>query len=237
MSRLPESTTALVGALDSTHDVPQHRQFEEKLLMIADEERRRIGLELHDVLGQELLGLAFTSDALMEALREHSSQEVKLAENLKDGIKLVLNRVRTEAWGLIPIEIEARELGTALTGLSMQISERFGIECQFNCPTPVALKRNHTATNLYRIVQEAVTNAIKHGHAHRIAVTLCSNNDQIRLEIQDDGLGLQQQSSTRTGQGLQIMRFRARSIEATLDLQEIDTGGVRVVCTLKEEDC
>jgi signal transduction histidine kinase len=206
---------------------------ERKLLKIADDERRRIGQELHDVMGQELAVLAFMSDALMEALQEHSFPELRLAETLKSRIKLLLHRVRTEAWGLIPTEIEAGELIAALSGLAKQISDGFNIECQFVCEQPVCVEKNVTATNLYRIAQEAVTNAIKHGHARHVIIQLNRNVDQITLQVEDDGTGLTEQAADSAGLGLRIMDFRAALINAELDIQHFNQGGVRVSCVVK----
>lgn len=211
-------------------------QFEQNLLKIADEERRRIGHDLHDVLGQELAGLGFMSGALVEALRKRSVPEVMLAEKLAAGIQRLLGHVRTEAWGLIPAEIEGQELPTALSGLARQVSERFSAECLFLCEEPVSVANRVAATNLYRIAQEAVTNAIKHGQARHVFIKLSQDHDQILLRIQDDGVGLRKSSSESTGLGLQIMRFRAGLMNATLDIQPVDEGGVRVTCLVKGND-
>lgn len=221
-----------VAVLDSFGEVGAHKFFEMKLLTIADEERRRIGQELHDVMGQELVGMAFMTDALLEAIGDHSSREVKLAEKLRTQVNRLLRCVRTEAWGLIPIEIEAHELPAALSRLSAQISERFEVDCEFVCDEPVSLKKRITATNLLRIVQEAVTNAIKHGRARRIAISLRQTADQLILQVQDDGIGLNRQTPSSAGLGLQIMRCRAAVIDATLNIQQIDGDGVRVTCSV-----
>ena len=216
-------------------EIPRE-QFEQKLLKIADNERRRIGHDLHDVLGQELAGLGFMSGALVEALRKRSAPEVVLAEKVTAGIQRLLSHVRTEAWGLIPAELEAQELTAELSGLATQISERFGVECSFLCEEPVSVANPVAATNLYRIAQEAVTNAIKHGQARHVFIKLSQDRDQILLRIQDDGIGLRKSSSESTGLGLQIMRFRAGLMNATLDIQPVDEGGVRVTCLVKRND-
>lgn len=223
------------GSVDSPglwNEQGEHKFFEWKLLTIADEERRRIGQELHDVMGQELVGMAFMTDALLEAIGDHSSREVQLAEKLKTQVNRLLRCVRTEAWGLIPIEIEAHELPTALARLSAQIRERFGVICEFTCDEPVSFTKRITATNLIRIAQEAVTNAIKHGRARRITISLRQSIDQVILQVEDDGHGMNGQTPSSTGQGLQIMRYRAGVIDATLSIQQLDGNGVRVICTV-----
>jgi signal transduction histidine kinase len=216
-----------------TRAVSRNKRFESKLLEVADEERRRIGQELHDVMGQELLGIAFQSNVLLEKLQERCNPEAKLAVNLHETIRQLLSRVRTEAWGLIPMQIEAAELNSALAGHAAQVCERFGIECQFVCEEPVLVEDRVTATNLYRIAQEAVTNSIKHGNARRIGIRLNRINHLLTLQIQDDGHGLQNQTSGASGLGLQIMRYRAGLMNATLDVQPVAEGGVRVTCSVK----
>lgn len=232
MSPSPDLSKARVVSC-RTRDVTRHKRFEMKLLEVADEERRRIGQELHDVMGQELLGIAFLSHSLLESLQERCFPEANLAATLHKTIRRLLSRVRTEAWGLIPMQIEASELNSALAGHSAQIRERFGIDCQFICDESVSVENSVTATNLYRIAQEAVTNSIKHGNARRITITLSRINNRLTLRIQDDGRGLQNQASTEGGLGLQIMRFRAGLMNATLDVQPVDEGGMQVTCYVK----
>ena len=235
MSPVSNSGGAAIDLPVMTPSESEQRMFHMKLLTIADEERRRIGQELHDVMGQELAGLAFISDALLEALREIATPEAKLAETLKSRIKRMLNLVRTEAWGLIPVEIDAKEFVTELSRLASHISERFAVDCQFICETPILATNNLIATNLYRIAQEAVTNSIKHGSASHICVRLGQSKSQLCLRIQDDGLGMRKQPSASGGMGLQIMRFRAGIINATLDVEQIDTGGVCVTCLVRRK--
>ena len=143
--------------------------------------------------------------------------------------------VRTEAWGLIPIEVEAQELMTALAGLAVQISERFGVDCRFIWEDQITVETNVVATNLYRIAQESITNAIKHGAARHIEVRLCRNDDCVLLGVEDDGIGLREPIPSEAGIGLQIMRFRARQIDATLGFESIDQGGLKVTCAVKEK--
>lgn len=219
----------------TTSFASEHQMCELKLLTIADEERRRIGHELHDVIGQELLGLAFMCGTLIEALREHSSADINLAEKLRDWINVLIGRVRNEAWGLIPMEIQAQEFITAMSDLSRQANERFRIQSQFVCDQAVTVKANLIATNLYRIAQEAITNAIKHAQAQHITVTLSQYDDQLVLQVLDDGRGLPEANFTTAGQGMQIMRFRAGLINATLDIQPAIGGGVKTTCIVKEE--
>src|ERR1700722_814099 len=99
MSRMRNNAGTSIDVPVMARDASEHKRFQMKLLKIADDERRRIGQELHDVMGQELAGLAFMSDALWEALREFPVPEVKLVETLKSRIKRMLSLVRTEAWG------------------------------------------------------------------------------------------------------------------------------------------
>ena len=235
MSLIAKPAGAMNSGAGSTRHIGQHKLLEQKLLTIADEERRRIGHELHDVVGQELLALVFMSDTLTEALRGRSSPDIQLAESMQAAIMRLLGRVRTEAWGLIPIEVEAPELIAALSRLSSQVTERFRVDCRFVCERHVWVDGNVTATNLYRIAQEAVTNAVKHGQARHISITLRRIAGHISLQIQDDGNGLKTPSAGDAGQGMQIMRYRAGLIGARLDIQPVVDGGVRVICAMQVE--
>src|SRR5207302_4003066 len=139
---------------------------------IAASEQRRIGQELHDGTGQELTGLCMLADNLADALKEASVAETQTARRIAQGLRQALGQVRLLSRGLIPVEVDAEGLMAALTELTGRIRELHALHCVFECAEPVPIDDNDTATQLYRIAQEAINNAIKHGSAANLKVTL-----------------------------------------------------------------
>ena len=158
-ARVQERTTAL------TEEMAERERLERELLDISERERRRIGHDLHDSLGQHLTGTALAAQVLEEKLTVHGQQEAsdagKVVELIEEGIVLL----RQLAKGLHPIELEAEGLMQALEELAATSSELLGISCRFECDSPVPVRDSATAAHLYRIAQEAVSNAVKHGKA------------------------------------------------------------------------
>ncbi len=148
-----------VQILGIAQDITQRKRLEQEVLEIAASEQRRIGQELHDGTGQELTGLCMLADNLAEGLRESAPQESPLAERIAKGLKQSLSQVRGLSRGLVPVEVDAEGLMAALTELTNRISELQGVRCVFECIETVPIEDNFTATQLYRIAQEAITNA------------------------------------------------------------------------------
>ena len=122
----------------------------------------------------------------------------------------------------------------ALANLATRTSELHDVDCTFDCDEPVAILNNQTATHLYRLSQEAVTNAVKHGHAGRIWISLATQGDLVILKIVDDGAGFPAAYEEMAGTGLRIMRYRAELIQATLTFGEYQDHGTVVTCTLPQ---
>ena len=119
---------------------------------------------------------------------------------------------------------------SALQHWASEVEDLFGISCRFECDDPV-LVRNPSATNhLYRIAQEAVHNAIRHGQANRIVMYLSEQNGRGALRIQDNGSGIKNGGVNHSGMGLSIMRYRAGIIGGTLEIGRGDGGGAVVTC-------
>ena len=121
---------------------------------------------------------------------------------------------------------------TALEEFALNVQDVFGVECVFRCGAPVLMNDDVSALHLYRIAQEAVTNAVKHGRARHIAIRLTSTDQQHTMTVIDDGQGLSEGAAGYPGMGLQIMHYRARSIGGVLEVGPAPGGGVRVVCSV-----
>lgn len=216
-------------------DISERRALEKELSEVVAEEQRRIGQDLHDSVGQELTGIGLVAASLVDSLAKTSPPDGELAAKIAKGVNRVLAQVRTLSQGLVPVEVDAAGLMTALAELCVRMRDHSGVSFAFSCDRPVPIEDNLTARQFYRIAQEAITNALRHAQPRHIHVTLEEADDHtITLSVQDDGVGIQTQTPAGTGMGLRIMRYRAGLINATLNVTPAGGGGTLVTCTLRK---
>jgi PAS domain S-box-containing protein len=213
-------------------DISKRKQLEREVLAIAERERCAFARELHDGLGQQLSGIAYLSNVVRDRLREAGSTETAEVARIAKLLKQAIEETRRLAHGLSPIQPEPDGLGIALGELATQVRSVFGIECRFNCQEPVWFDGGEAANHLYRIAQEAVHNAIRHGHARRIIIRLRRTGRQVTLSIADNGRGLPVLSSKRKGLGLRVMQYRADLLQGSLAVLRRAGGGTLVRCTV-----
>jgi chemotaxis methyl-accepting protein methylase/two-component sensor histidine kinase len=231
--RIQERTAQLEAAnRELEADIGARKALEQEVLGIAVEEQRRIGQELHDGMGQELTGLGLMIQGLVESLAEKSLPEAKTAMRIAEGLGRALGQVRLLARGLIPADVDGSRLRTVLAELAARTGEVNGVCCSFQCDEPIESLDNTTATHLARIAQEAITNALKHGRARHIVVSLERRGAALALKILDDGVGIGNLPEASQGVGLRIMRHRANLIGAELRVVPVHGGGTLVTCTL-----
>ena len=132
------------------------------------------------------------------------------------------------------MEVDAEGLSAALSELAERTTHDAAVRCEFDCDKPVRVENNETATHLYRIAQEAVTNAFKHAAPRRIKISLERDKDQVVLSVRDDGKGISPAARQAEGMGLKTMRFRAALIGATLSIAPVKKGGTLLTCRLVE---
>ncbi len=214
----------LVGELD--------RRVQERT-QVADRERRRLGQDLHDRLGQHLTGTALAAQVLKEKLATKSAPEVTEAEKLVRYVEEGIDLTRNLARGFFSPELEADGLSVALEGLAENISERFAINCIFHGEESIPLRDSAVATQLYRIAQEAATNAAKHAAAENIDIRVTIDGSELTLAIIDDGVGFPDKPSNSKGLGLRLMRHGAALIDAALSVQRNGGSGTVATCKLK----
>lgn len=212
----------------------QARRLEQEILDISDDERRRIGQDLHDGLGQHLTGVAFLSKALEQRLINQSSPETEQATQIVKLVSQSIGQTRALARGLAPIGLEDGGLPAALNQLAATTTSVFGMECACACSETSDVEDIAQAIHLYRIAQEAVNNAVRHAQATRIDIALMGSNGNVILQIEDNGTGINR-AEGREGMGLQIMSFRARMIGGSLAIGRRETGGTSVTCTVPIE--
>ncbi|MEX2044506.1 MAG: response regulator [Opitutus sp.] len=208
---------------------------EREILRISDREQRRIGQDLHDGLGQQLTAIEFMCQSLKSDLAESNPQLVDQVSLMGRFLREAVTQTRALAHGLTAFMLDASGLQVALAELAERTSQLGRVKCRFECAEPVVLQDSETAAQLYRIAQEAVSNALRHAEAAGIVLGLSSTGGEIVLRVSDDGKGLPAAGRRRraTGIGLQVMRHRANSIGAELTVESKRGKGVTVTCTLR----
>ncbi len=191
-------------------DAALQRQLEERLLSLSDREQRRIGADLHDHLGQHLTGIACLVTALRTQLQREGSALAERANEIAGCVTRAIETTRLLARGLCPAHVEQWGLRASLEDLAAQVQRLEGVSCVFEPAGPLAEEDPETATQAYRIAQEAISNAIRHGNASRIVLRLDTTGEQIRLAIEDDGDGFPVAAPAAAGGlGLHLMEHRA----------------------------
>ncbi len=214
-------------------DVSDRRQLEQQILNISEQERQRIGQDLHDGLGQMLTGIGLIMKNVSKRLGEKGLPEAEDVEEVTDLIREADEYARSLARGLIPVELDSGGLASAFQRLLLNAEKLFGLVCSFEQVGGELEIENTIATHLYRIAQESLSNAVRHGQASQVKVILATGEGQVRLRILDNGRGFPDQiDKNHPGMGIRIMRYRARIIGATLEVRSRPEGGTVIVCTL-----
>ncbi len=213
-------------------DITERRRLEQEILEISEQERRRIGQDLHDGLGQMLTGIGLIARNLTRRLQGEGVSGADEMAEITELIKEADQYARGLARSLVPVELDASGLAASLQRLAFNAERLFGIRCVFDEVGTALLYDNTAATHLYRIAQEAVSNAVKHGRATQVTVTLASGEEQVRLRVQDDGIGFPEVLPEQRGMGVRIMHHRARMIGASLEIRSASEGGAVLTCTL-----
>lgn len=210
----------------------ERQRLEREILQISDRERARIGQDLHDGLGQHLAGIEMLSEVLARKLAARRRPEAATAAEIARLVREAIGQTRQLARGLSPVHLEAEGLMTALAELAANTQKRCGVRCAFECAAPVLLPNHEAATHLFRIAQEAVTNALKHARSKRLVITLHQTPTETTLRVKDFGVGLPDRPPNAPGLGLRLMQHRASLIGASLRVQSDPHGGTSVTCIL-----
>ncbi|HEV8067222.1 MAG TPA: PAS domain S-box protein [Planctomycetaceae bacterium] len=237
VSPLENTDGQCVGVSIIARDITARKNLEREVLEVTGSEQQRIGRELHDSLGQELTGLSYLAKGLTQKLSAENSPQTGIAQTIADGVQRALREVRTAVQGLVPVEVDAAGFMAALEKLAAETTTRCGIDCRVEGDDRVSIDDNVVATHLFRIVQEAINNAVKHAQPRQILVLPELSNGTIRVTVQDDGVGIVSGSPSRNGggMGLRIMQYRAGVIDATLEVRRRAGHGTAVVCQIKNQ--
>lgn len=235
-------------------DITHRRRLERQVLSAADEERRRLGQNLHDLLASQLVGIAMMTRAL--AVQAHRGRPVTDDDlhEVADLINDAGQQARALSHSLMPVDMKGRGLADALRQLVQRqktvaphVTWSLAVElpaknppdqgppsegCPDNGARNVPIPED-IATRLYRIAHEAVANAVQHGKPNAVTIRLkITNDDQLVLTVRDDGIGIPANRTPGDGWGLHLMRYRAELIGARLRVEPVPAGGTRVRCTL-----
>jgi len=214
-------------------DITERKRLEREILEISDREQRRIGQDLHDGLCQHLAGIELMSQVIAQKLESKSKAHAKQVMDIASHVRDAISHTRSLARGLSPVTIESEGLMSALLELATNTEKIFRVECRCNFDDPVVIHDHSVATHMFRIAQEAVSNAIKHGQARRIVIALRHSAGRITLAITDNGNGLRKPSANqKKGMGLRIMQSRASMIGGTMAIEPNPKGGVSVTCAI-----
>jgi PAS domain S-box-containing protein len=245
VSPIKDSSGKIVGASKIARDISERvrsekllraataalLQSEKQVLAVSEDERRRVGADLHDNVGQQLTAIELLCHSLREELRREPTLEAQMAR-ICQFLQKAVTQTRRLARGLMPVSLDAEGLVDGLSELARQMSHG-PLRCEFICAAPVEIHDNAVASHLFRIAQEAVNNAAKHARARRVTIRLSQNRETVRLRIEDDGRGFPKSKKSAPDPGLQTMRHRAHVIGATLKIRSVRGRGATITCSLK----
>lgn len=231
-----------LGYIGSVMDITQQKNQEEELkaaqkrlereiLQISDREQFRIGRDLHDEMSQHLLGIALKGMLLERKLKKRGLPEVSVVREMTEEINQAIAKTRKISQSLFPAAFSKKDLFAALEELAEKIRTSFGVSVQIQVSPERFNVDPEKAVHLYRIIQESVTNSVRHGRAENIVISIRNGaKGRSLLEVRDDGSGFPEAFQPSEGLGLQIMEYRAHMIEGRLELKPSETGGTILKC-------
>jgi signal transduction histidine kinase len=217
-------------ALVMLQDMSDLNKLKRDLVHISEEEQRRFARDLHDSHCQDLTAAVFFAEAIAASLDKTDKENAGQLRTLAEMVRRSIENAHRLAADLGALDVERSGLDQALQELASHTLERFGVACSFNSKGAKAIRDNALATHLYRITQEAVSNAARHGHAKKIDVALSVEADQGILRILDNGEGFSA-GKKPTGLGVRTMKYRAAEIGGTLRFESKPKIGTTVVCS------
>ncbi|HZJ14267.1 MAG TPA: histidine kinase [Chthoniobacteraceae bacterium] len=213
-------------------EIAERQRLEREVVKVSESEQERLGQDLHDDLGQQLSGIAMLSSVLEASLRAEEHAKTEAAARLAALLREAVRATRDLARGLFPVDLQHGGLILTLTELAQRTEALCGVHCEIRHKRAFRYEETQ-AIHLYRIAQEALNNAIRHGHAHNVIIE-CTTLDGIpALIVTDDGIGFKTPKRKWSGIGLHLYRYRARAIGAHIKVARGENGGCKVVCLLK----
>jgi signal transduction histidine kinase len=235
--RFAERTAELVRTHQQLEaEMAGRAALQEQVLVAAERERERIGRDLHDGLCQLLTGICCKTEVLMGRLEDTAPAEARNAHDLSTLLVRAMDEARSLARGLQPVDAGPNGLMSAFHQLADSTQNLFRVACRCECPRPVLVYDHGVASHLFRLTQEAVSNAIKHSKAKTIRLRLAQNAEQLVLTITSDGKPFRKPPSSN-GMGLKSMRYRAERIGAALEVVSGARRGTITRCVVPVSRC
>ena len=220
------------GISISMRDITERKRLEQEILDVSGRERQSIGRDLHDGLGQELTGVALMLRGLSTRIQQRCPDVVENVNEIVGHLNQSIETARSLARGLLPVRNETGGLSSALRTLAVRSRDVYGLEVTFSaelCPEFIFTETN--ASHLYRITQEALTNAARHGRASLVNIALIAREDGFSLSITDNGVGFAPVTPSPSGMGLKIMKYRADMIGAKFEIAANQPHGAMITVT------
>jgi signal transduction histidine kinase len=223
-----DSATARIALLERS------RRLEMQIVDISEAEQRRIGQDLHDGVCQVLAALSCSATELRGELEKRDlPEQARSAAELARLLQSAVVETRDLARSLVPAHVSEVGLSLALESLAQSVSSLHGINCTFRSSGGEIDRNDAVATHLYRIAQEAINNATRHGKAKNITVALEAADHGVLLRVADDGAGISGAPVSNNGIGMAVMRYRARLSGGELTVDSPREGGTIVSCIAK----
>ena len=213
--------------------VRERVELEREIITTSEHERGRIGRDLHDSLGQELTGISLGLGVLAKTLEREQSTHAQTVQRLKALTQESISETRRISRSLSPGFRSELGICEALSSLASEVNQHSGVNCEAHCSVQDDLDDQEVAAQLFRIAQESINNALRHGNAQNIELCYGREGDSAYLEVIDDGIGIPAEHDRVEGLGLKSMRYRTRMINGTLDVAARATGGTEVRCSFK----
>jgi signal transduction histidine kinase len=231
--RVEQRTADLKAANEKLRSViEERRRLENELLDIAENERRRIGFDLHDDLGQKLTGASLMIKGLEQRLYHDGHTSAGDACKIRLLIEEITSHAHNLARQFSSLDADGGDLPGVLTGLAAHVEKMFRVPCTLSIKGETPALPENVAVQFYKISQEAVSNAIKHAKASHVWLSVCRHTDKLVLTIKNDGIPFTPPADPKNRMGLRIMAYRANTVGAAFDIKANHKNGALVTCTL-----
>lgn len=222
-----------------TTDITARKELKEEIINISERESRRIGYDLHDDLGQRLAAIKLRCELFVEMLEGKEPTNIEYARDICCQIGEATTLCRDIARGLSPVDLEEDGLMISLEKLIPQLESRYEIPIFFRCPAPVLVENETTSSHIYRIAQEFINNAARHGKTNHIDVRLTADDKHVRLEVLNDGIPFQKDIAPNNGMGLKFAHYRASTMGAMIEIHPRSDGisGTQAICLTPNSAC
>ncbi|HEY4247533.1 MAG TPA: sensor histidine kinase [Lacunisphaera sp.] len=225
---LEERVNSRTAALAT--EVLAREKLQQELIEISERERRTIGNDLHDGLGQHLTAMAFAAEVLTTQLAKNDPLAGKTARDIVRLAEEGIHQSRQLARGLLLTAIEPANLNRELEELAASVQRQTGVRCHYDAKRPPLVGDSRTASHIFRIAQEAVRNSIRHAQPTALNLSLSGENESLVLSISDNGAGLPKTAKKDAGVGLRVMAHRAKLIGGDFTLESIPGKGTHIRC-------